>query len=129
MNIPKLFRKYTLSEVSKLLGVLPGELSRYLGQSSGLPARLSFDEADISKIKVEMGLRTWWSSEKPYTIQDDNPKRRLIREMSYRIIQNGLTRPQRYDNLLRGLAGEEQSLLRGYLNNIKKDKLCFFYYL
>ena len=119
-TISKLFRKYSLTEVSKMLGVLPGELARYLGQSSGLPARLLFDEADISKIQVEMGLKAWWSVDRPFEIQDDNHKRRLVREMSQRILQNGLTRPQRYDNLLRGLAGEEQALLRIYLNALIK---------
>ena len=40
--------------------------------------------------------------------------------MSQRVLKNGLTRPQRYDNLLRGLAGEDQSLLRMYLNILIK---------
>ena len=119
-DIPKLFTKYTLSESSKRLGVLPSELARYLGQGAGLPSRLLFDDADIAKFHVEMGLKTWWSQEKPFFVQDNNPKRQLIRELSYRIIQNGLTHPQRYDNLLRGLAGEEQALLRKYLNLLLK---------
>ena len=122
-NIPKLFRKYTLSEASKRLGVLPIHLARYLGQGAGMPARLQFDDADIEKFHVEMELKIWWSPDKPFFVEDNNIKRQLIRELSYRIIENGLTHPQRYDSLLRGLVGEEQVLLRRYINLLVKNKM------
>jgi hypothetical protein len=114
------FQKYNITEVSKRLDVLPGELARHLGQAGGLPNRLRFDEADIEKIYIEMGLKSWWEPSINFTIEDEHEKRRLIRELSVRILKNGLTHPQRYDNLLRGVGGDEKKLLRSFLNALLK---------
>jgi len=123
MSTYKLFQKFTVSEVAKRLDVLPGELARHLGQGDGLPNRLWFDEKDIEKLYIEMGLRTWWPSDTRFFVQDDNPKRQLIRELSHRILKNGLVQPQRYDNLLRGVGGEEKIVLRSYLNFLLKSSI------
>ena len=121
MSTYKLFQKFTVAEVATRLDVLPGELARHLGQGSGLPSRLWFDEKDIEKLYIEMELRTWWPSDTRFFIQDEEPKRRLVRELSHRILKHGLVQPQRYDNLLRGVGGEEKIVLRSYLNFLLKS--------
>lgn len=116
----KSFQKFNIVEVSQRLDIQPQQLARHLGHSSGLPNRLRFDEADIEKIYIEMGLKSWWEPEIEYTVQDDNPSRRLIREFSSRILRNGLTKPQRSDTLLRGVGGKKKALLRSFLNELIK---------
>ena len=121
----KSFQKYSIVEVSQRLDIQPQQLARHLGHSSGLPNRLRFDEADIEKIYVEMGLKTWWEPTIQYTIEDDNPNRRLVREFAKRMLNNGLTQPQRSDTLLRGLGGQKKALLRTFLNELVKLGVLF----
>ena len=111
--------------MSQRLDIQPQQLARHLGHSSGLPGRLRFDEADIEKIYVEMGLKTWWEPNIQYTIQDENPNRRLIREFATRMLNNGLTQPQRSDTLLRGIGGQNKALLRTFLNELVKLGVLF----
>ena len=121
----KSFQKFSIVEVSQRLDIQPQQLARHLGHSAGLPNRLRFDEADIEKIYVEMGLKTWWEPNIQYTIQDDNPNRRLIREFANRMLDNGLTQPQRSDTLLRGIGGQKKALLRTFLNELVKLGVLF----
>ena len=118
MTSTRIFRKYTLTEVSERLDVLPNELSRYFGQTTGLPHRMLFDDVDIEKIKSEMGLKSWWGSRKAETIEDSNGTRQQIRHLSEMILSHGLVRAERADNLLRGLDGEGQALVRRYINTL-----------
>ncbi len=118
MTNTRIFKKYTLTEVAELLDVLPNELSRYFGQSTGLPHRLLFDDTDIDKIRAEMGLKSWWKSERRASIQDSNSVRLLVRSLSSMILSHGLVRAERADNLLRGLEGTEQALIRRYINTL-----------
>ena len=116
----KSFQKFNIVEVAQRLDIQPQQLARHLGHASGLPNRLRFDEADIEKIYIEMGLKAWWEPDIQYAIQDDNPNRRLVREFSSRIMSNGLTQPQRSDTLLRGIGGQKKALLRSFLNELVK---------
>ena len=116
----KSFQKFSIVEVSQRLDIQPQQLARHLGHSSGLPNRLRFDEADIEKIYIEMGLKTWWEPSIQYKIEDDNPNRRLVRECARRMIDNGLHHPQRSDTLLRGIGGQKKALLRTFLNELVK---------
>ena len=116
----KSFQNYNIAQVSERLDITPSELARHLGHTGGLPGRLRFDEKDIERIYIEMGLKSWWEPNVMFSIQDDNPKRKWVRELSARILKNGLTQPQRYDNLLRGVGGEEKIFLRSFLNALLK---------
>ena len=43
MNSLELFRKMTLSDMSKTLDVLPFDVARHFGQADGLPVEMLFD--------------------------------------------------------------------------------------
>ena len=68
----------------------------------------------ISQVAEGMGLQNWWSE--PMTIEDENPKKLLIRELSKRILEADWSNATRADNLNRGLAGQEHAFVRRVIN-------------
>jgi len=110
------FQKKTLLEVAKELEVNPVYIARYFGFDKGLPMDLRFSEDDVVAIKNGMGLTVWWREHQFY-VNDDNPSRRLVRELAYRILKTDFSkRPERADNLVRGLQSADFNLLRSSVN-------------
>ena len=119
MTNPDLFRKRTLSQVAQDLDVLPFYVARYLGQKQGLPPDLRFSAEEAEQLRKDMGLKTWWTEQK-FEVEDDNPARRLIREMAARIVKTDFSETERADNLFRGLHGADRRLITQAVNELIK---------
>ena len=106
-----MFRKLTLSEVATALEVIPFYIARHYGQKEGLPKDLRFELSVLDQLRQEMGLQTWWDG-RPFETEDNNPTRRLIRELALRMLQADSNAVERADNLYRGLKGSDKDLIK-----------------
>jgi hypothetical protein len=117
------FQKKTLLAVAKELEVNPVYVARYFGFNKGLPRNLSFTNEEVLAIKQGMGLTIWWKDH-DFFIKDDNPSRRLVRELAYRILKTDLSKkPERADNLVRGLQNAHFTLVRSAINEFIKRSI------
>ena len=119
MNSLELFRKMTLSDMSKTLDVLPFDVARHFGQGEGLPVEMLFDSEDLKRVRQEMGLEMFWDGS-PFQIEDDEPARRLVREFARRLLALDTGQPSRVDDLARGLVGSDKQLINGAVNAMIK---------
>ena len=116
------FQKKTLIEVAKELDVNPVFISWHLGLNDGLPNDMLFSNDDVEGIRKQMGLTTWWEDQ-TFFIEDDNPSRRLVRELAYRILQSDFNKVERFDNLVRGLQNADKKLVITTLNEMIKKRI------
>ena len=79
--------------------------------------RFSAEEAE--QLRKAMGLKIWWKDQQ-FDVADDNPSRRLIREMASRILKTDFTEIERADNLFRGLHGADRRLITQAVNELIK---------
>jgi hypothetical protein len=122
MTYSDLFQYFSLSEAAAQLDIHPFDIARYLSlQKGGLPVELRLTPQMISQVAEGMGLQNWWSE--PMTIEDENPKKLLIRELSKRILEADWSNATRADNLNRGLAGQEYAFVRRVINAFIKCQL------
>ena len=117
-----LFQYFSLSEAAVQLDIHPFDIARYLSiQKGGLPVELRLSQQQIAHIAEGMGLQNWWSE--PMVLEDDDPKKLLVRELARRILEADWSQPTRADNLNRGLSGEEYTFVRRLINGFIKCDL------
>ena len=111
------FHKKTLIEVAKALDVNPVFIAWHFGLENGLPNDMLFSNDDIEDIRLKMGLTSWWEDHS-FHVEDDNPSRKLVRELAYRILQADFNKVERFDNLVRGLQNADKKLIITTLNEM-----------
>ncbi|MEL6342525.1 MAG: hypothetical protein AAFV53_05290 [Myxococcota bacterium] len=117
-----MFQKKSLAEVARELGMESLDLARMLGQSGGLPASLSFSEADVARIGEMAGIHPWWGDDALEEADAHRP-RALVRSLARKLLNHhhsggGVTRA---DNLFRGLDGADQLLIQRTINQMIRD--------
>lgn len=116
------FRPLTLTDAARRLGVDPFEVLRLQVAAGIAEPSMTFDAATIDRLR-EVGRLDgpWWAGVSLPT--DDNPRRARVRAAVQLLQMRGHTGESRtrLDNTWRGLASEEQSLVRDGLQALSED--------
>lgn len=119
-----LFRKKTLSDMARGLGLKPFDVVRILAQEGeGLPATLLFEEETILRVREIAGVEIWWDPEAPLPVEDSHRSRALVRSLAHKLLAHHQAEagPTRADNLFRGLEGADQLLIRRAVNQMIRE--------
>ena len=118
------FRKLSMGDVARNLGLKPFDVARILGQeSAGLPADLQFEPEVVDVVRGLAGVEVWWASAE--RVDDTDPARGTVRTLAAKLLEHHTTHrsPTRADNLFRGLEGADQLLVRRAVNQMIREGL------
>ncbi|MFT4979357.1 MAG: hypothetical protein ACI8S6_005267 [Myxococcota bacterium] len=120
------FRKLSLADVARELGLRPFDIARILGQHEpGMPAELQFDADIVARIREFAGVEIWWRPDAPLDADDANRSRAMVRTLAAKLLAHQERGPDstRADNLFRGLEGADQLLIRRAVNQMIREGL------
>ena len=116
------FRKLSMGDVARSLGLKPFDIARILGQQEGgLPAQMRFDPGIVDEVRELAGVSVWWTDS--VRAEDTIPARATVRTLAAKLLEHHTThrKPTRADNLFRGLEGAEQLLIRRAVNQMIRE--------
>ena len=120
------FRKLSLSDIARQLGLKPLDVARILGQQpDGMPRELQFSPAMLEQVRELAGVEVWWSPGVALPIEDSNHGRSMVRALAQKLVEHHEREQQstRADNLFRGLNGVDQLLIRRTVNQMIREGL------
>lgn len=123
MNGIEKFQRLGIKDLAARLGLHPFDVVRILVAKGMLPPNLTFDEADVERIRQSGGIEHWWRGD--HQVEEDSIRARgVLRSIARELIQRRIhdENTTRVDNLYRGLSPEDEHIARRAVNLLIQER-------